>query len=174
MELEVIHHKIYEIRGHKVMLDFDIATLYNVQTKALKQAVKRNKQRFPKDFMFELNDLEWGFLRSQTVTLEKGRGKYPKYLPFAFTEQGIAMLSGILNSEKAIQVNIAIMRAFVMIRQYALNYQELATKIAELEQTYNAQFLDIYDAIELLLHEKKIKQEIENRKPIGYKVKKEK
>src|ERR1035437_8607953 len=139
MDLLVIQNKIYEIRGHKIMLDFDLAELYEVQTKALNLAVKRNLQRFPGDFMFQLSREDWNSLRVkienlnslrlQNETLDKGRGKHTKYLPYAFTEQGLAMLSGILTSEKAINVNIAIMRAFVMVRQYALTYKELSDKL---------------------------------------------
>lgn len=112
MELMVIQNKVYTLRGCKIMLDFDLAELYEIETKVLKQAVRRNIERFPDDFMFELTKEEYGFLRSQIVTLEKGKGRYSKYLPFAFTEQGVAMLSSVLNSYKAIQVNITIMRAF--------------------------------------------------------------
>ena len=126
MELEVIKSKIIEIRGCKVMLDFDLALLYNVETRVLKQAVRRNHNRFPEDFMFELTEIELNSLRSQIVTLKNnGRGQHSKYLPFAFTEQGIAMLSSILNSEKAIEVNISIIRAFVTMRQFTLTYSEL-------------------------------------------------
>ncbi len=169
MELQVIQHKIYEVRGLKIMLDFDLAEIYETETRILKQSVKRNLKRFPEDFMFQLSQKEWDILRSQIVTLEKGKGKYPKYLPAAFTEQGVAMLSGILNSDKAINVNIAIMRAFVCIRQYALNYKDLAEKIAELEQKHNRQFSDVYEALNLLLGEKEKEVDWENRKKIGYK-----
>jgi hypothetical protein len=120
MELEHIKNSILEIRGHKVMLDMDLAKLYDVETKALKQAVRRNSNRFPEDFMFQLTKEEWVVLRSQSVTFEGGKGNHPKYLPFAFTEQGVAMLSAILNSQRAIQASIQIMRAFVMIRQWAI------------------------------------------------------
>ena len=102
MELLIIQNKIFEIRGHKIMLDFDLALLYEVETKALNLAVKRNFQRFPSDFMFQLTNEEWNSLRLQIETLNKGRGKHTKYLPYAFTEQGLAMLSGILNSMKTI------------------------------------------------------------------------
>ena len=102
MELEVIQNKIFEIRGFKVMLDFDLALLYNVENKRLKEAVGRNLNRFPDEFMFELTKMEYDSLRSQIASLKNGRGQHLKYLPFAFTEQGIAMLSSILNSEKAI------------------------------------------------------------------------
>src|ERR1035437_8551184 len=136
MKLQLIQEKIYEIREFKVLLDYDLAQLYEVQTKALNQAVKRNLKRFPHDFMFRLSMAEWQViqsqfvtasesdisLRSQIVTLKTGRGQHSKYTPYAFTEQGVAMLSGILNSDKAINMNIAIMRAFVFIRQYALSH----------------------------------------------------
>ena len=114
MKLQIIQNKIYEIRGKNVMLDFDLAELYETETRVLKQAVRRNLERFPSDFMFVLTRDEYNFLRSQIVTLESGRGKYSKFNPFAFTEQGVAMLSSVLNSSKAIQVNIAIVRAFVL------------------------------------------------------------
>src|SRR4030043_1709734 len=112
---EVIERKIYLIRGHKVMLDSDLAELYGVATKVLLQAVKRNLNRFPEDFMFILKYQDVVALRSQIVTLKKGRGEHRKYLPYVFTEQGVAMLSSVLNSERAVQVNIAIMRGFVKL-----------------------------------------------------------
>jgi hypothetical protein len=140
MDLQIIQNKIYEIRGHKIMLDFDLAELYDVQTKALNLAVKRNYQRFPKDFMFQLTTFEWDSLRLQIETSKRG-GR--RYLPYAFTEQGLAMLSGILNSEKAINININIMRAFVLVRQYALTYKELTVKLKEIE----GKFTDVYEAI---------------------------
>ena len=126
MELQPIQSKIYEIRGQRVMLDFDLAELYQVETRTLKQAVRRNIERFEgDDFMFELSDNEYNALkdriRSQNVILEiDGRGKYPKYPPFAFTEMGVAMLSSVLRSETAIRVNRAIMRAFVAMRNYIM------------------------------------------------------
>ena len=115
MELDVIQNKIFEIRGFKVMLDFDLAILYNIETKSLKQSVRRNISRFPEDFMFELTEIELNSLRSQIVTSNR---EGLRYMPFAFTEQGIAMLSSVLNSEKAIEVNISIIRAFVTFRQF--------------------------------------------------------
>jgi len=129
MELQIIQTKIFKIRGQMVMLDFDLAELYEVPNKALKQAVRRNMERFPMDFMFELTREEYNVLRSQFVTLEPGKGRFSKYLPFAFTEHGVAMLSGILNSPKAIGTNISIIRAFVALRRYALTFDELAAKI---------------------------------------------
>jgi hypothetical protein len=139
MELQIIQNKIYEVRGQKVMLDFDLAKLYNVETKALKQAVRRNIERFPADFMFELTDDEYNSLsdriRSQIVTLEMdGRGKYPKYAPFAFTEEGVAMLSGVLHSKIAVEINISIMRAFVTLRNQIANNADI---VAELGSRYN-------------------------------------
>lgn len=174
MQLQVIQTKIYEVRGQKIMLDFDLAELYEVLTKSLNLAVKRNLRRFPEDFMFQLTKPEWehiNSLRLQNETLENGRGKYRKYLPYAFTEQGVAMLSGILNSEKAIDVNISIMRAFIALKQFALTNTELNNKLKELENTYNKQFKDVYEAINYLLQ--KDKQEInqKERKQIGYKTK---
>ncbi len=154
MQLSVIQNKIHEIRGIKVMLDFDLAEMYEVETRVLKQAVKRKITRFPADFMFELTRPEYNFLRSQIVILEKGRGKYSKYLPYAFTEQGVAMLSSVLNSEKAIQLNIIIIRTFVLVRQHLLNYEELQGKIKKLEKKYNKSFNDIYKVLELLLNDK--------------------
>jgi len=178
MQLQQIETKIYEIRGQKVMLDFDLAEMYEVQTKNLNLAVKRNINRFPKDFMFQLNKTEWEVLRLQIVTsnsqrlqietLETGRGKYTKYLPHAFTEQGLAMLSGILNSEKAIEVNIAIMRAFVFMRKYALTHKDLTEKLRELETKYDKQFKDVYDAINFLLQKDKQQTNQQSRKRIGF------
>ena len=157
------------------MLDFDLAELYGTETKYLKRAVRENIKRFPADFMFELSKTEWETLRCNFSTLEKGngRGKYPKYLPFAFTEQGVAMLSAVLNSDKAIDVNIAIMRAFVFIRQYALSHKDLTKKLKELERKYSRQFKDVYEAINYLLQ--KDKQNVQQnekwkeRKQIGFK-----
>ena len=174
-----IETKIYQIRDYKVMLDFDLAELYDVPTKNLNLAVKRNLKRFPKDFMFQLNKPEWDILklqretanaqRLQNETFETGKGKYTKYLPHTFTEQGLAMLSEILNSDKAIQVNIAIMRAFVFLRKYALTHEDLTNKLKELETTYNKQFKDVYEAINHLLQKDKQQNEQKQRKQIGYK-----
>nr|NQU92531.1 ORF6N domain-containing protein [Bacteroidota bacterium] len=145
MELQLIQNKIYELRGQKVMLDFDLAELYEVQTKNLNLAVKRNIKRFPNDFMFQLTKTEWDVLRLQIET-SNGRGG-TRYLPYAFTEQGLAMLSSILNSDKAIQVNIAIMRAFVFIRQYALTHTEITNKLKELESKYDKHFKGFRSAV---------------------------
>ena len=173
MQLLVIHNKIYEIRGQKIMLDFDIAELYEVETKVLNQAVKRNKDRFPKDFMFRLSKEEWELLRSQIVTLEKdGRGKYPKYLPFAFAEHGVTMLASVLRSETAIKMNIAIVRAFNALPQFTVNYKELAEEIKKLSGTvdnHSGQLKQIYDALENLLDEKVLQKKWDERESIGFK-----
>lgn len=171
MEVSVIQNKIHEVRGHKVMLDFDIAALYGVETKVLNQAVKRNLDRFPKDFMFQLNKKEWNSLRSQFVTLESGRGKYSKYLPFAFTEHGVSMLASVLKSKKAVKMNISIIRAFIALRQFAIKYKELADQITELKESvgnHNDQLKQIYDTLEDLLEEKADEKSWENREPIGF------
>lgn len=136
MEIIVIQNKIHDLRGQKVILDFDLALLYRIENKVLKQAVRRNILRFPEDFMFEITKEEFVSLRSQFVTLKTGRGTHSKYLPFAFTEQGVAMLSSVLNSEKAIAVNIAIIRAFVTFRQFNLTYAELKDRIEEIENQF--------------------------------------
>jgi ORF6N domain len=165
MELDIIQNKIFEIRGHKVMLDYDLAILYEIETKVLKQSVRRNIGRFPEDFMFELTDIELNSLRSQFVTLKNGRGQHSKYLPFAFTEQGIAMLSSVINSEKAIKINISIIRAFVTLRQFSLSYSELKKRIEEIEN----QFPEIYKALNYLVDKDRNIISTEKRNKIGYK-----
>ena len=170
MDISILQAKIHEVRGQKVILDFDLSELYDVQTKVLNQAVKRNLQRFPEDFMFQLTENEYESLRSQIVTLnENGRGKHKKYLPFAFTEQGIAMLSGILNSEVAINVNIAIMRTFVMIRRVAIEHKELNSKLLEMESKYEKQFSDIYEALNFIIKRDETETLQKKRNQIGYK-----
>lgn len=192
---ERIAKAIYLIRNQKVMMDSELAEMYGVETKVLNQAVKRNIDRFPEDFMFQLTNEEWenlksqfvtssetnylrsqivtlekgNSLRSQFVTLEKGRGKHRKYLPYAFTEQGVAMLSSVVNSPVAIHVNISIMRVFVNMRQWATNYEDLLRKIGELSlsQSEHSQHIrNIYKIIEEL-----VRPAITERKPIGYKTK---
>ena len=151
------------------MLDFDLAELYEVETKNLNLAVKRNLKRFPDDFMFRLSSDEWESLRLQIET-SKSRGG-TRYLPYAFTEQGVSMLSGILTSDKAVEVNISIMRAFVFIRQYALTHKDLTARLKELETKYDKhdkQFKDVYDAIGYLLHKDTQATEQQQRKRIGY------
>lgn len=155
MHLQQIESKIHEIRGQKVMLDYDLAELYDVETKSLNLSVKRNLKRFPFDFMFKLTHDEWEFLRFQNET-SKGRGG-TRYLPHAFTEQGVAMLSGILNSDKAINMNIAIMRAFVEIRNIAFRQNDLKEQLNEIKERlgeHDVQLNQIYDAMENLLDEK--------------------
>jgi hypothetical protein len=169
MELELIKNSILEIRGKKVMLDMDLAKIYQVETRALKQAVRRNIDRFPQDFMFQLTKEEWSILRSQIVTLEVGKGNHPKFLPFAFTEQGVAMLSAVLNSQRAVNASIAIMRAFVMIRQWALTYQELSDKLSELEKLHNQKFNDIDQVLKYLLQKDHSKTQQVQREQVGYK-----
>ncbi|MCK5505442.1 MAG: ORF6N domain-containing protein, partial [Thermodesulfovibrionia bacterium] len=137
--------------GQKVMLDAHLAELYGVTTKRFNEQVKRNLKRFPPDFMFRLNEEEYQALRSQIATLKPGRGKHRKYLPYLFTEQGIAMLSGILNSDRAIQVNIAVMRAFVKLREMIASNKDFAKRFDELEKKYDAQFKIVFDAIRQLM-----------------------
>lgn len=146
-----IEHTICFLRGHKVILDGDIAALYGVSIKALNQAVKRNSARFPEDFMFQLTVAENARLRSRSVTLNSGRGAHRKYLPYAFTEQGVAMLSSVLRSERALQVNIAIMRTFVRLRELLSTHQELARRLKALEQKYDRNFKAVFDAIRMLM-----------------------
>jgi hypothetical protein len=166
MEITQIHQKIYEIRGQKVMLDRDLSKLYQVETKYLNLVVKRNFERFPSDFMFQLSIEEWEVLRLQIET-SKGKGG-TRYLPYAFSEQGIAMLSGLLNSQVAIQVNIMIMRTFVQIRQFALSHVELSTQLKQLEQKYDKQFEDIFEAINYLLKKDSLEKQTKERGKIGY------
>jgi hypothetical protein len=163
MELSVIQSKIYVIRGVRVMLDFDLAEMYQVETKNLNLSVKRNIKRFPTDFMFQLTNSEWDCLRLQNETSKRG-GR--RYLPYAFTEQGVAMLSGLLNSDIAIETNIVIMRAFVVLRQYALGYAELNKKLEDFMIETNMQFNEIYQALIELAEQKK---ELEKpRRRIGF------
>lgn len=148
---ETIEKKILLLRGEKVMLDTDLAALYGVETRVLVQAVKRNIERFPDDFMFQLSKEEADFLKSQIVTLKRGRGQHRKYLPYVFTEHGVAMLSSVLRSQRAIQVNIEIMRAFVRLRRILAENAELARRLDELEKKYDAEFRQVFDAIKLLM-----------------------
>lgn len=140
-----IENFIYIIRAHKVMLDEDLAKLYQVETKVFVQAVKRNMNRFPEDFMFQLSTEEHELLRSQFVTSTGRTGR--RYPPYVFTEQGVAMLSSVLNSERAVQVNIEVMRTFVKMRQLISSHEELATKLIELESRYDKQFKIVFQAI---------------------------
>jgi hypothetical protein len=168
MPIQNIPSKIHEIRGVKVMLDFDLAELYEVENRTLKQSVRRNQDRFPNDFMFQLTHSEWQEVITNCDNLPAGI-KFSPAPPFAFTEQGVAMLSGILRSKKAVQVNIAIMRTFVLIRQYALTHKEISEKLRELETRFNKQFNDVYEAINYLLQKDKQEVEQKQRRKIGYK-----
>jgi hypothetical protein len=147
---ERIEKAILLLRGQKVLLDSDLASLYGVRTRALIQAVKRNINRFPKDFMFQLNSKEAADLRSQIVISKKGRGGR-RYSPYAFTEQGVAMLSGVLHSPRAIAVNIAIMRTFVKLREMLATHSDLARKLEELEKKYDSHFRIVFEAIRQLM-----------------------
>ena len=166
MLLKNIQSKIYEIRNQKVMIDYDLAAMYEIETKVLNQAVKRNLDRFPDDFMFQITEEEFNNLRSQFVTSSWG-GK--RYLPYAFTEQGVAMLSSVLKSKKAVQVNISIMRVFVAVKQMILGNTELSQKLSALEAKYNKQFKDVYDAINYLMENKQQEEKQKTRTKIGYK-----
>jgi phage regulator Rha-like protein len=198
MIIQSIQNRIYELRGERVMLDRDLATLYETETKFLNLAVKRNIKRFPKDFMFQLSKEEFEDLRYQIETLEttdnplrlqnvtskktdqslrlqnatsKGRGG-TRYLPYAFTEQGVAMLSGILNSDKAISMNIAIMRAFVEIRKIIYRQNDLKEQMKKIKDRlgeHDAQLSQIYDAMENLLDEKAEQRKWNDRQRIGFK-----
>ena len=160
MELQIIQSKIYEIRGIRVLLDFDLAEMYQVETKNLKRAVRRNIERFPEDFMFELTESENEDLRCNFGTSSWGGSRYP---PFAFSEQGVAQLSSVLNSSLAIQVNISIIRAFVTLRQYALGYADLNRKLEDFMIETNMQFSDIYQAITELASQKELEEKPRRR-----------
>ena len=159
---ERIERLILLIRGHKVMLDSDLAELYGVTTKRLNEQVRRNLSRFPDDFMFQLTESETHLLRSQIATSKEGRGGR-RYLPYAFTEQGVAMLSSVLNSERAIKANIEIMRAFVRLRQILASHADLARKLQALEKKYDTQFKVVFDAIRELMKPPESK-----KRPIGF------
>lgn len=166
MEIAHIKNRIHEVRGMRIMLDFDLAQLYTIETKRLKESVRRNIKRFSEDFMFELTSNEWENLRTQIATSSWG-GK--RYLPFAFTEQGIAMLSNVLHSDVAIEINISIMRAFVHMRQWALSHEELTIQLREMEKRYDRKFVDIEQVLNYLMQndQKKVRQS--NRSKIGFK-----
>ncbi|GAC1707323.1 MAG: ORF6N domain-containing protein [Flavisolibacter sp.] len=180
-----IQNKIYEMRGERVMLDFDLAQLYEVETKALNQAVKRNSRRFPSDFMFRLTPAEWQNIRSQSVTASESaislrsqsvtasqNKRNTSVTPYAFTEQGVAMLSGILNGDKAINMNIAIMRAFVEVRKILVKQGDLKEQLKEIKERlgeHDVQLNSIYEAMENLLDEKAAQRKWEERDRIGFK-----
>jgi hypothetical protein len=164
---EIIQNKIFLIRGHKVMLDSDLAELYGVTTRRLKEQVRRNLKRFPADFMLELTWDQAVSLRSQIATLK--RGEHIKYLPYAFTEQGVAMLSSVLSSDRAIEVNIQIMRVFTKLREMMISHKDLARKIEDLERKFSEhdrRFVSVFDAIRRLLQEKE--ELSKNKMPIGF------
>ena len=166
MEIAHIKNHIHEVRGMRIMLDFDLARMYTIETKRLKESVRRNIRRFPKDFMFELSLNEWENLRTQFASSSWG-GK--RYLPFAFTEQGIAMLSSVLHSDVAIEINISIMRAFVHMRQWALSHDELSKQLREMEKQYNQKFVDIEQVLTFLMQKDQKKVHQSNRQKIGFK-----
>jgi hypothetical protein len=148
--VDKIERAILQIRGQKILLDEDLAELYGVETKVLNQAVRRNLERFPEDFMFQLTTEEWKSLRSQIVTLKGGRGQHRKYRPYAFTEQGVAMLSGVLNSPRAILVNIEIMRAFVRLRHMLAAFEEIFRRLDQQERKVDQQERQIQVVFEVL------------------------
>ena len=163
LPVESITSKIYFIRNQKVMLDRDLAELYAIKTKALKQAVTRNIDRFPDGFMFKLNKKEFTHWRSQFVTSNSGDMMGLRHPPMAFTEQGVAMLSSVLNSKRAIQVNIQIIKTFVKLRQMLATHEDLRRKIEDMEAKYDAQFRIVFQAIQQLLSE-----EEKPKKKIGF------
>ena len=167
MDLQIIQNKIFEVRGCRVMLDYHLAELYQVETRALKQAGKRNIERFPGDFMFVLTQEEANLLLSIGVSQNVIPPDYNfgVAMPMAFTEQGVAMLSSVLRSKVAIEVNISIMRAFVLMRQMAIGYEELSRRIEELEVSTDAQFNELYQALTQLLSQSKQQKE---RRPVGF------
>lgn len=167
MDLQIIQNKIFEVRGCRVMLDYHLAELYQVETRALKQAVKRNIERFPGDFMFVLTQEEANLLLSIGVSQNVIPPDYNfgVAMPMAFTEQGVAMLSSVLRSKVAIEVNISIMRTFVLMRQMAIGYEELSRRIEELEVSTDAQFNELYQALTQLLSQSKQQKE---RRPVGF------
>ena len=167
MDLQIIQNNIFEVRGCRVMLDYHLAELYQVETRALKQAVKRNIERFPSDFMFVLTQEEANLLLSIGVSQNVIPPDYNfgVAMPMAFTEQGVAMLSSVLRSKVAIEVNISIMRAFVLMRQMAIGYEELSRRIEELEVSTDAQFNELYQAVTQLLSQSKQQKE---RRPVGF------
>jgi hypothetical protein len=183
--IQSIQNRIYEIRGERVMLDMDLAALYEVPTKVLNQAVKRNIKRFPEDFMFQLSINEWIGMRSQFVTASQNivlmqpqvviasqNKRNTNATPYAFTEQGVAMLSGILNSDTAVNMNIAIMRAFVAIRKLTLNQMDLKEQLQEIKERlgeHDVQLNQIYDAMENLMDERIAQKKWEERERIGFK-----
>lgn len=170
MQLEKIQQKIYEIRENRVLLDFDLALLYGVETRVLKQAVKRNPERFPADFMFQLTKTEWRELITNCDKLPESV-KYSPSLPFAFSEQGVAMISSVLKSKKAVLANITIMRTFIELRRFSFLNKEIIDQLKEFREKigeHDVQLSQIYDAIENLLDDKIKQANWDNRERIGY------
>jgi hypothetical protein len=164
---EIIEQKIFLIRGKKVMLDKDLASVYGVETRVFNQAVKRNIKRFPDDFMFQLNKEEAYSLRSQIVTLK--RGEHYKYLPYVFTEQGVAMLSSVLNSGRAIEVNIQIIRTFVKLREMIVSNKELRKRMDKLEEKYDKRFKAVFDVLKDLIEKSPVPSKPSKKREIGFK-----
>ena len=179
MNLITIQNKIYEARGIKVMLDFDLAELYEVETRVLNQSIKRNIESFPDDFMFQLTKEEWeGIMSSQIVMKSSSsqivmmnipKNRTGKYLPYAFTEHGVTMLASVLKSSKARKMNIAIVRAFIALRKTIISVESLRTQILSLEDKYDKQFDDILEAIEYLMTVEEKKSSVSERNTIGFK-----
>lgn len=151
IRLERIQRTILRLRGFNVMVDVDLASLYGVEIRALNQAVSRNSDRFPRDFMFQLTAQEAASLRSQSVILKTGRGRHRKHLPYVFTEQGVAMLSSVLRSDRAIRVNVEIMRAFVRLRRILESHADLTRKLDALERKYDTKFAVVFQIIRELM-----------------------
>ena len=185
MNTEIIHNKIYEIRGHKVMLDYEIAEMYEVETKRINEQVKRNIERFPEDFMFQLTENEWVMMRSQIMTTsdsnwsqiatssKKHRGK--SYMPFAFTEHGVTMLASVLRSEKAVKVSIAVVRAFITLKQYIADRKNISKQINSIKDELSerideqdVQIIEIYQVLDKLIQDKEEQKPVK-REPIGFK-----
>ena len=185
MNTEIIHNKIYEIRGHKVMLDYEIAEMYEVETKRINEQVKRNIERFPEDFMFQLTENEWVMMRSQIMTTsdsnwsqiatssKKHRGK--SYLPFAFTEHGVTMLATVLRSEKAVKVSIAVVRAFISLKQYIADRKNISKQINSIKDELSerideqdVQIIEIYQVLDKLIQDKEEQKPVK-REQIGFK-----
>jgi ORF6N domain len=184
MEINLIQNRIYEVRGYKVMLDYDLAVLYGVETKRLNEAVKRNSERFPTDFMFRLTVKEWDTIRSQfaTASVKKNsklqivmtsqQKRNTNITPFAFTEHGVTIAASVLRSSKAIKMNIAIVRAFIELKQFIINYDKLAREIIELKEiagSHNKQLNQIYEVLKNLMAEKTTQKKWEERERIGFK-----
>ena len=165
LSISQVERSIHMIRGRKVMLDADLATLYGVTVKRLNEQVRRNRERFPADFMFKLTDEEWDSLRSQIVTLKTGRGRYRKFLPFVFTEHGAVMLANVLSSRTAVEASIHVVRAFIHLKELAITHDDLVKKINQMEKKYDTQFRVVFDAIRELMTPPKKK-----RKEVGFRV----